>query len=181
MCPPLDASLYRGWVALFSEVAPLDKKATTPHTRPLAAAQEHAAQKYNRVDCNPCPHGKLKHNCVDCSGCPHGKRKCHCVDCNPCPHGKHKRNCTACVGCEHGKRKSRCPACKAARAGQPVAPEVKLEHPEVKPEPEVKQEPEPFTIRGSFDIADSLVIGQIGRRLTRTPCTPSASSSCAAT
>ena len=55
--------------------------------------------------------------------------------------------------------------CKAARAGQPAAPEIKPD-PEVKPdlkikpdpavklEPEIKEEPEPFTIRGYFGIRD---------------------------
>ena len=56
------------------------------------------------------------------------------MDCNRCPHEKHKYKCAA---------------CKAARAGQPAAPEIKPD-PEVKLEPEIKQEP--FTIRGYFGL-----------------------------
>ena len=66
--------------------------------------------------------------------CSHGKRKDSCAKCNLCPHGKHKY---------------RCASCKAARAGQPAAPEIKPD-PEVKLEPEIKQEP--FTIRGYFGL-----------------------------
>ena len=55
----------------------------------------------------------------------------------------------------HGKHKYKCAACKAARAGQPAAPEIKPK-PEIKPDPEVKLEPdikqEPFTIRGYFGL-----------------------------
>ena len=87
------------------------------------------------MDCNPCPHGKRKRDCVDCNPCPHGKRKNCCVDCNLCPHSKNKYKCAP---------------RKAARAGQPAAPEVKPET-EVKPEPETsptRGRQEPFTIRG---------------------------------
>ena len=98
-----------------------------------------------------CRHGRQKYRCGDCNPCPHGKRKYNCARCNPCPHGRLKRSCADCNPCPHGKVKYSCKACKSARAEQPVAPEVKLEHPEIKPDPEIKQEP--FTIRGYFGLA----------------------------
>ena len=90
--------------------------------------------------------------------CAHGRVTGSCADCNPCPHGKLKHGCADCNRCPHEKNKYSCAACKAARAGQPAPPEVKLdpevklEQPEVKPDPEAEVKQEPFTIRGYFGL-----------------------------